>query len=266
MKLLDIIILSHERPDYLEELLESLKPLSKFKDTIDIKVVDNSLHAKQKIQFIVNKAGAVVTVFKQEPGVSQKGNYMNALDIARAEYLMLIHDDDVVMVNCANKLIDSLRRFKGDLGYLKSINMPRDQGGRSTSFCDDSYICQDAIYLRLWPHKLPAFPAWIYRNSKSLNIFSAMLGSEMYGKYSDIPIIYALAAKAKRIELMPGMVYCCRNHQGQDSEVVHKRQFSNVLRDYGKLGRVRIFFILLRIRLAKIVKYSILRMPFCTRS
>lgn len=266
MKLLDIIVLSHERPDYLKEMLESLKPLSRCKDTIDIKVVDNSLHSKQKIQCIVNKAGAMVTVFKQEPGVSQKDNYVNALEVAKAEYLMLIHDDDVVMVNCAYKLIDSLKRFKGDLGYLKSINMPRDQGGRSTSFCDDFYISHDTIYLRLWPHKLPAFPAWIYRNSKSLNIFSAMLSSEMYGKYSDIPIIFALAAKAKKIELMPGMVYCCRNHQGQDSELVHEREFSNVLRDYGKLGRVRISFILLRIRLTKIVKYFVRRMPFCTLS
>ena len=265
MRLLDIIVLSHERPGYLQEMLESLTSLARYRNTIEIKVVDNSCKQRKEIECIVKQAGELITVFKQDPGGSQRDNYMNALDIANAEYLMLVHDDDVIMVNCADRLIESLRRFEGDLGYLDSINMPRYQGSYSTSFCEDNYICPSTMSLRLWPHKLPAFPAWIYRNSEDLRVFSRMLGSKLYGKYSDIPIVFELASKAKRIELIPGLVYCCRSHEGQDSDLVQKKQLSNVLRDYGEHRRVRIFFILLRIDLVAKIKNLIYIEPFTTR-
>ena len=194
MNILTICIVSHERPDMLKRMINSLKHLFD-KDEIDIIVTDNSILKAKKIREVCNKYNSYMLFTK--PGCNQYENYINGLNNSNSKYICFFHDDD--FTNITNheltKNIETLKKCTDKtLYYFNSI----------------SYSNSKPFFLHIpnkkipnpyskgsYPFTLPVFPCWVFKNNNDLrNAINSNFKNRPFGKYSDILIIESLLEKS----------------------------------------------------------------------
>ena len=91
MKTLTIAIISHERPNNLKRMLDSLKTIASH-DKVDIIVSDNSVVNSHKIENLCAQYKSIDLV--RDKGCSQSRNFLNAIKACKSDFICLAHDDD----------------------------------------------------------------------------------------------------------------------------------------------------------------------------
>ena len=223
MKILTICIISHERPEMLKRMMNSLEHLSQNKE-IDIIVTDNSVLKAKEIRSLFDKDLISFVLYTKE-GCSQYENYINGLEKSKSKYICFFHDDDFTSITNKElgKNIDILKSSTDNrLYYLDSI----------------SYSDYKPFFLHI-PHKeiaqpyskgaypftLPVFPCWIYKNNKDLrNAINTNFKYRPFGKYSDILIIESLLEKSSYLTTKLFGLYFHIQHESSDSS---KRNFKS---------------------------------------
>ena len=217
MKILTICIISHERPQMLKRMMNSLKHLSKNKD-LDIIVTDNSILKAKEIRSLFDKDLTSSFILHTKEGCNQHENYINGLEKSKSKYICFFHDDDFTSIT--NKELEQ------NIDILKDCT-----DNRLYYFDSISYSDYKPFFLHIpnkkiakpyskgsYPFTLPVFPSWVYKNNKDLrNAIDANFKDRPFGKYSDILIIESLLEKSSYLTNKLSGFYFHIQHDLSDS-------------------------------------------------
>lgn len=215
MKLLTIIICSHERPCFLKNQLDSL--LALINDCrSSVYVSDNSSIFPDKIRCIAD--GYAINLLSN-PGGSSADNFSSFLQVPKSKYLMILHDDDITMIQDVNLFLNSLENINLPLLFAHSYAVEENQSFRVNAY-NKSFALNhlQSISNYVFPFQLPAFPSLIYRWDHDFeNIFYKSIIQRPAGKYSDSIVTVDICDHHHQVpRLVPGIILLCRWHKASD--------------------------------------------------
>ena len=216
--ILDIFIISHERPSELSNFLEIIYPNVRKSSDIRVIVLDNSIAYCSEINKLVSK----YPEFKiyQSEGCTQVQNFLRVLEYIKSEYALICHDDDALYIENSETFINNLKNSSSNLSYLQSLKI-NDKKLSIKSFPTENSISKSFENIDNW--RLPLFPSWIYRNTELFrHTYLKILSSRVAGKYTDTCFIYSLFTIIQEQynetpQCISSAIYLCRNHELQDS-------------------------------------------------
>jgi hypothetical protein len=170
--ILKVVILSHNRPDYLIESVQSVVNASKFlPKEIDclIEVSDNSDNDKC-FNAIIDKFKEI-NIVSRIPVLSPISHFKNVISEADADFLVIFHDDDIMennfLVNLFNLIIQdiSIAAVAGNAYYMRNNRITKstflDKKFNLTSI--DSLDDLVNYYFRYDKQRIAPFPSYMYR-------------------------------------------------------------------------------------------------------
>jgi hypothetical protein len=179
--LLHVLILSHERPALLKQQLLSLSPLLHFEQCL-LTVSDNSTSRSGDVQGICHDFPGVHLI--QQPGITQVENFFVFRSLTRSKYLWILHDDDVVFLKSAKHFLQFLQGSESELIYINSFEIRSEFPFKIKAHHFDTTSISP--YDLIFPHCLPAFPAYIYHWTYEFETsFVIAFSPPPFGKYSD---------------------------------------------------------------------------------
>ncbi len=215
MKSLTIAIISHERPNDLKRMLNSLSNIAQ-KEELDIIVSDNSVKNEDQIKKLCSKYP--YTKLISERGCSQSKNFLNALRNSESKFICFAHDDDYFFLKesefslCLKILNSSSARH---LYYFKSISFSSKKPYYLYNF--NSKIPRP-YSIGSFPFNLPVYPSLVYPLDDNLEKVFIYNGEyRPFGKYSDISLVESILESYKyKSSVLPGY-YIHIFHEGSDS-------------------------------------------------
>ena len=168
---LKIVILSHNRPDYLIESVQSVVEASRFlPKEIDclIEVSDNS--DNDKCFNAISGKFKEVNIVSRIPVISPLNHFKNVISEADADFLVIFHDDDIMetnfLVNLFNLIIqdNSIAAVAGNAYYMRSSRITKstflDKKLNLTAIdtLDQLVNC----YFRYDKQRIAPFPSYMY--------------------------------------------------------------------------------------------------------
>jgi hypothetical protein len=230
-KLLAYCVVSHERPDYLEVHLSTLKLLRDYSDQISFFIFDNSLGRNAcLIKHLSRKFGIKLL---SRPGCTQADNYSSIKLIPPHHYIILAHDDDCLFVNDPCLFLNTLHASLSN-PCLSCLNTIWVNDGLMQ--VHNPKICVTSPFANsLYPWSLPAFPAWIYPFTTVVtDLICNTLQCMPAGKYSDIILVSRIldlfsTDQTPFISPVSGLSYIYRVHESQDSNSIDFPQYINML-------------------------------------
>lgn len=226
MKLLTILICSHERPSFLVNQLDSLISLLN-ENMCQIYISDNSLMYQQQINDIAEEYKVNLV---SSPGKTSTHNFTSFLNIPRTKYIMILHDDDITIVYNKKALFNRLESEDVPLFFAKSYAVEENVSYRIQKY-NETFILNESgsIANYIFPYKLPAFPSLIYRwDIVFEQIFVNNISNKVAGKYSDSVIILDICDYYRCTPvILNELILYCRWHCHQD---VQKYDFNSHLK------------------------------------
>jgi len=217
MTTLAICILSHERPDKLNQLLSLLTSTIHQSRRVSIYIFDNSILCANAIKSLSLEYGIPLVA---KPGESQASNYASVLSIKPHTYVMIMHDDDCLYVSDLSLLLDDLSSLHHDeqAAYVPALVFDNSYHFSKHTVASDLYPIEN----NLQPFKLPVFPSWIFRmDFHFTSLFRSYFLDRPAGKYSDIVFIHHLVLKSRKLyspKKIAGCIYLYREHESNDSK------------------------------------------------
>lgn len=216
---IEIAILTHNRCAFLREAMEGVCAQS-VKD-LKISVYDNaSSDDTPKVIEAFKKAHPEreLNYVRHPKNLGFDGNFKSAADGASCEYLMVLHDDDVMHPQYIEAVARAIEKL-GDValvsthyGYIKSENQSRlmAQKPSSEAFVFDS---QDDFAAYYFYDGRASFSGAIYRVRDLLKYRKPNL----YGKIGDINMLINTSLGGKTVIFCDKNFFFYRDHPGQDS-------------------------------------------------
>lgn len=217
MNNIQIYILSKNRCDYLCQALDSV--LTSSGGSADIVVSDNS--ESDSIRRLVINDYPNVTYAKRDPPMSVFDHYRTVIQESTAEYLVIFHDDDLMMpayVRTMTELLDTNPHIaavgcnalvlRGDERTEERVMGP---GCKRALFAEPVAVLNK--YLEMWDGNPAPFPGYMYRRKYLVGLY---LDPEHGGKYSDVSFLMKLNERGS-ILWIPEPLMWYRRHAGNDS-------------------------------------------------
>jgi hypothetical protein len=219
-KVLTFAIISHERPIFLQRMLESVLSVERWLENSQIIVTDNSTLNQSRINHICNHYPKVHLI--QNPGISQSENFKVAINAVKSKFFMLAHDDDFLLLSpqtiaAAVKILDSSNSDK--LFVPNSVSFsPRNP----FYVYRPSYEIPKPYSMKALPFGLPVFPSWVFPNNDfTKRILIQSINESVLGKYSDIDMIERILENFNYSYQMLPYWYIHIQHDGSDSSRVN---------------------------------------------
>jgi GT2 family glycosyltransferase len=169
---LKVVILSHNRPDYLIESVQSVVEASRFlPKELDclIEVSDNS--DNDKCFNAISGKFKEVNIISRIPVLSPLNHFKNVISEADADFLVIFHDDDIMgtnfLVNLFNLIIQdiSIAAVAGNAYYMRNNRITK------STFLDKKFnltaidSLDDLVnyYFRYDKQRIAPFPSYMYR-------------------------------------------------------------------------------------------------------
>jgi hypothetical protein len=170
--ILKVVILSHNRPDYLIESVQSVVNASKFlPKEIDclIEVSDNSDNDKC-FNAIIDKFKEI-NIVSRIPVLSPISHFKNVISEADADFLVIFHDDDIMennfLVNLFNLIIQdiSIAAVAGNAYYMRNNRITKSTFLDKKFNLTSIYSLDDLVnyYFRYDKQRIAPFPSYMYR-------------------------------------------------------------------------------------------------------
>ena len=219
-KLLQIVILTHNRPEYLAESLR-VAIAQDLKDA-ELVVSDNSdderTHALMKARF------ANISYIRRTPPLPGPDHFNAVLESCTSEFLVIFHDDDLMGVGYVTTMLQCIR--SDATLSAAACNAYILKGARITSrkmmgFADQTVKLKSAEEL-LFPYlafshvEPPPFPSYIYRTSRIRGIRGCV---DEGGKHSDVAFLVKTIETGPICWISTPLMYY-RFHQGNDGNAV----------------------------------------------
>ena len=125
--LLSICIPTYNRPEHLENCLQSIVISKNKKISFEVCISDNG--SKHNIRKIVSKFSKKLNIkfnrFKRNLGITP--NFLKVVDMAKGEYVWTIGNDDLLLPNSLEKIFELLKKNKDtDYFFINSYNLNYD--------------------------------------------------------------------------------------------------------------------------------------------
>jgi len=192
---LKVVILSHNRPDYLIESVQSVVEASRFlpkEIEFLIEVSDNS--DNDKCSNAITGKFKEVNIVSRIPVLSPISHFKNVISEADADFLVIFHDDDIMennfLVNLFNLIIqnNSIAAVAGNAYYMRSNRITK------STFLDKklNFTAIDTLnqlvncYFRYDKQRIAPFPSYMYRVDllKQVNLDNIDIG-----KHGDVALL-----------------------------------------------------------------------------
>lgn len=238
MKDIEVFILTRNRADLLSYSLESiLNQTHKVKVTV---VDNNSSDLTEKYITDLMSKYPNLNYYRQDKFVKFRENFGTAKSLAKAEYVMFFHDDDILhpqYIEAAYKLVNTYDNVDLVCGLLttfkdqseinhkvhKEINYSLFNNKKefvshiySAFFTDDSSIM---------------FPHVIY---KTENVKPIPFQDDLYGKIADKPFVLDAIKNGKCIQIRNKDMLMYRIHPGQDTNNISTGPYPNEVANHNK--------------------------------
>lgn len=192
---LKIVILSHNRPDFIKDCVQSVIDSSQIlsKDiTFLIEVSDNSDIESSKI--IIKDNFKQVNFVSRFPVLPPIDHYRTVISEASSNFLVIFHDDDIMennfLVNLFNLIIQdiSIAAVAGNAYYMRNNRITKstflDKKFNLTSI--DSLDDLVNYYFRYDKQRIAPFPSYMYRVDylKQVNLDNIDIG-----KHGDVALL-----------------------------------------------------------------------------
>ena len=221
---LQIILLSRDRPDYLREALRSA--LSQAGDRIEVIVSDNS--ERGDVSRMLAAEFPQVRCIRREPPLGAFDHFRAVIEDATAEFLVMFHDDDVLLDGYAQALRarlesdPSLAAVCCNAAILRGSQATEElfaPGGADLRLRAPEDLLRAYFSLSL---KGPApFPGYMYRRSALQGLF---LDPRHGGKYSDVSFLLKVLQHGGLLWLsVPLMRYRLHGKNDSGTEAVGQR-------------------------------------------
>lgn len=187
---LEIVVLSCNRPSYLLECIESIlrQDMSKIGKLI---ISDNS--SNLKVETLVARQWPFLE-FRRYPHIPADKHFQDAIRLSSLPYLMLFHDDDILLPGCIERSINKIK-LDGKLSavacnayYLYENKPSKNTLVRYAKNDFQIHHPSDLIrrYLNHWEGGIAPFPCYIYRRSC---IQPEYFDSANAGKHCDVALL-----------------------------------------------------------------------------
>lgn len=120
-KLLQVFIPTRNRPNFLKDSLESVA--NQDFPNLDITILDNCSDNPKKNRKLAEYYGAKYVLNKRNLGII--GNWNKAVDMCRAKYISIFHDDDVMLPDFLKLSVTMLEKHP-DTGFCFSSTIKVD--------------------------------------------------------------------------------------------------------------------------------------------
>jgi hypothetical protein len=226
--LLLIHITSHERPNFLAQMLLSLSPLFNRMDTT-IAVSDNSVINRLKISEVCSRFPSVK--LHQSPGATVYENFKGFTRFSKHKYLWLLHDDDVILIRSLHSFIAALVRSDASLLYVSCCDVQASYPFKLATNKHHLAKSSQSLHDLVFPRMLPAFPSYIYKmDSRFINLFMGIQAQSVFGKYQDTGFIMSFAEDSYvPLPSINSVILIHRWHNGSDSAVYDGRAYRALL-------------------------------------
>ena len=211
MPLVSIIVPAYNVEHYIKKCMQSL--LKQTYQNIEIILVDDGSTDKTlEICSKYSEKDARVRVYHQKnSGQAVARNF--AFSVAQGEYIIYVDSDDYVSIKYVEKLLDQALKYQADI--VECYAQKFWNGGKKGRFKIEHqeikvYSASKALEEFCYQRKFNAAPwAKIIRKELLNDLpFPSNTG------YEDMAIMYRLIGKAKRIVLLPEVLYFYRQHDG----------------------------------------------------
>lgn len=227
-----VYILSRDRPHLFEETLRSVIEASN--SDVEIVISDNSVGDSS--EQLVKTAYPSIRYIRRIPALGPFDHFNAILDEAAAEYLVMFHDDDRLMVNYVPSMLSFMQenphvaavacnaRILSGQSETGRTFMPKVDGSRMISRVEEFF----ESYLRIGIDggSIAPFPGYMYRRS-ILN--GVTFDPKEAGKYSDVSFLSKVLSKGPLAWLYKPLMWY-RFHESNDSGSVSIRGAMGLLR------------------------------------
>lgn len=250
-KNLSICILSHNRPNQLKAMLESLKNAN-FDKRTEIIVSDNSTIFFEEIKEIC--LSYKVDKFKQQKGATLYQNFLNSFFLSSSKYISFFHDDDTFYIS--NKEYQELiiKLKNKDLRRLLFFNSISFSPNKPYIFLKPNNNIPKPYSFKSFPFELPVFPCWIYpRNILLLNALNKNINNPLCGKHRDILLIEDLLEKYNyKFSNVPGLYIHNLSEISDSSKIAYKDKLNLCIHIMKKTKKILWVYLIIRFFIASL--------------
>ncbi len=212
----DVFIMTHNRAEYLRESIQSV--LGQSVKGFALTVLDNaSTDNTRDIAASFEARGVKYVQTSDAQGIA--ANFNAAKHLARAKYVMIFHDDDLLHPHYIEVALKALNKFGPVNLLLSSCKSFND--GETVAFAQGlkhtAYLFENSSELAAYMYRYGgvSYASALYRTEVFKNIDNSL---EKYGKNNDWPILIQAAQKSKVIFLNDKNCVFARKHSGQDTK------------------------------------------------
>ena len=238
---LQVYILSYERPNFLRQSLLSVLQQNIQKSRIEIIVSDNS--RTDNVSDMMRNEFAHIKLFRRIPSLSAHDHFRVIKSEITSKYTTLFHDDDIMHPDYCKVVLDILESDP-DVSAVAtnafSIDINGDCFGlfngikSKISFSDKPTLLSNYVPGRSQAAGVAPFPSYCYRK-ESLNIPEVPIA----GKYTDVVVIGNALDFGKIIWLPAPLIYY-RLHGQNDSFKIDINAFLKLCRYMTNNGVTRV--------------------------
>lgn len=228
MKKVLIVLLSHDRPSFVIETIQSIK-IASDKNTILI-ISNNSNNSEVKLN--IKKNFPEIKIFERNQvleSIQHFNNVLESIDKENYEYLVLFHDDDLMNEDFIKKAVSFLDANPSYSAYAGNAKLFHQNKSRKIAYkgkTKDLYGPKEVIreFISLSGRGVPPFPGYVYRLKYLKNL---KLNPKLGGRHADTSFISEISKLGPiRWDRTINMKY--RIHDGSS-------RFSEILKDRKRL-------------------------------
>lgn len=256
---LAVYLLSYNRPEFIDEAIQSVLN----QDYLDFELIVSENSPTEKIYNSLKKYSdySKFKAIKRSPSLPVLDHFNLIINESKDyEYLMMFHDDDVMIEGCLSKLMN-LIESNSELSAVCGNAYIIENGIKTIKLISKSLIktetvkTQEQLFDTYVFKKLthPPFPGYIYRRNKIENL--QLIDSEA-GKYSDV-VFLLKAIQNSHFYWTPDITMYYRLHSGNDSNQISLIQTYRLCLYLVKTNRIKywkIIYFYLKIVLIKIIR------------
>ena len=215
---LQIYILSKDRENYLREALSSALKQASDEFKIEVIVSDNS--ETDCVEKLMCSEFPDVKLVRRIPFLSSHDHHRRVIDEASSDYLVIFHDDDLMLPGYAERMLGVIREHPDSVAVGCNSFIFHDKAKSPValihSFRSIQYFKDEPSFLMqniCDPRGICPLPSYIYRRRF---LSSGLVNEKEGGKYSDVSFLSKLIEFGNLIWI-PDALMMTRFHSDNDS-------------------------------------------------